>query len=579
MVRLRPMPDLLQQLKRSLEYQQRLGLENLPVGVRPPVNKLSELKTLEEIRAELGDCKRCPLHHDRKNIVFGNGNPNAELMFIGEAPGRDEDIQGLPFVGRAGQLLDKIIQAMGTRREDVYVGNINKCLKYTTMVQLGDGSWERIGRLVKNKYAGTVMSIGENNELVPKKVIGWYTSPLNDRPVYRLTYKQARKTGNRKCSTFLTGDHPILTERGYVEAQNLKRNDKVATGQGLSKTIRDLIIGSLLGDGHIANKCNYFAFNHSGKQSEYAKFKASLLEQELECIVKEDCVTVKNKVYPRIQCRTRAHRSLHLIKHQFYKNRKIVPKHLGRSMTPIILAIWFLDDGYTRIRHNRNPRAEIATCCFNNTDIQTLIDGLKCLGINAYRIKNRIHLNVEATKRLSEIIGPYTPPSMRYKLHPEVEKKYPFNPNIYKLGRQVTMFDAVEIKHVEHKDAEKTFFCIDVEETHNFVTSGGVVHNCRPPDNRAPLPNEVEACLPFIRQQVRAIRPKVIVCLGSVAVQNLLQTQEKISRLRGAWQEFEGTQVMPTYHPAFLLRNPNMKKPLWEDMQKVMAFLKERKNG
>jgi uracil-DNA glycosylase family 4 len=84
-------------------------------------------ETLDDIRKDLGDCKRCPLHCGRKSIVFGEGNPSAELMFIGEGPGRDEDIQGRPFVGRAGQLLNKIIAAMGLKREEVYIANVVKC--------------------------------------------------------------------------------------------------------------------------------------------------------------------------------------------------------------------------------------------------------------------------------------------------------------------------------------------------------------------------------------------------------------------------------------------------------------------
>jgi DNA polymerase len=84
-------------------------------------------ETLEQIRADLGDCRRCKLAGGRSNIVFGSGNPRAELMFVGEAPGADEDEQGLPFVGRAGQLLTRIIEAMGMRREDVYICNILKC--------------------------------------------------------------------------------------------------------------------------------------------------------------------------------------------------------------------------------------------------------------------------------------------------------------------------------------------------------------------------------------------------------------------------------------------------------------------
>jgi DNA polymerase len=85
-------------------------------------------QALNLIRADLGDCTRCPLHRQgRKQIVFGVGNPAAELMFIGEAPGADEDEQGEPFVGRAGQLLNNMIKAMGLDRRDVYIANIIKC--------------------------------------------------------------------------------------------------------------------------------------------------------------------------------------------------------------------------------------------------------------------------------------------------------------------------------------------------------------------------------------------------------------------------------------------------------------------
>lgn len=84
--------------------------------------------TLEEIRIEIGECTRCKLHTlGRTKIVFGAGNPNADLMFVGEAPGADEDEQGVPFVGRAGQLLTKIIEAIDLRREDVYIANVIKC--------------------------------------------------------------------------------------------------------------------------------------------------------------------------------------------------------------------------------------------------------------------------------------------------------------------------------------------------------------------------------------------------------------------------------------------------------------------
>ncbi len=83
--------------------------------------------SLAEIRGEIGDCTRCKLCQTRKNIVFGVGNPTADLMFVGEAPGADEDAQGIPFVGRAGQLLTKIIESIGVGRDQVYIANILKC--------------------------------------------------------------------------------------------------------------------------------------------------------------------------------------------------------------------------------------------------------------------------------------------------------------------------------------------------------------------------------------------------------------------------------------------------------------------
>jgi len=87
----------------------------------------SAKERLVVIREDLGDCTRCKLHARRTHLVFGVGNPDADLMFVGEAPGRDEDLQGEPFVGRAGKLLTKIIESIGLQREDVYIANVIKC--------------------------------------------------------------------------------------------------------------------------------------------------------------------------------------------------------------------------------------------------------------------------------------------------------------------------------------------------------------------------------------------------------------------------------------------------------------------
>src|SRR5262249_40069604 len=152
-------------------------------------------------------CTRCPLAGGRTNVVFGVGDPNADLLFVGEAPGRDEDLKGEPFVGRSGQLLDKLIlEEMGLTRNQFYVANVLKCLRYNAQVQLGDGSWERIGRLVRGRYDGMVMSVTSDGYLEPRRVVGWHATPLAGRRVYRLTYRSAKRAGPHRVSVQLTGD-------------------------------------------------------------------------------------------------------------------------------------------------------------------------------------------------------------------------------------------------------------------------------------------------------------------------------------------------------------------------------------
>ena len=142
------MVNIAENIKTILEFYQAMGIERIPFNcsdellvtsneLKDKKNKNSSLvtrhsslekkTTLKELRDEIGDCQRCKLSKGRKNIVFGEGSVDAKIIFIGEGPGEDEDIQGRPFVGKAGQLLTKLIEKMGFKREDVYIGNIVKC--------------------------------------------------------------------------------------------------------------------------------------------------------------------------------------------------------------------------------------------------------------------------------------------------------------------------------------------------------------------------------------------------------------------------------------------------------------------
>jgi len=118
---------VLNTLKNIIECEKLMGVIDMPVKKREENKKSSAKETLSQLKDIVASCEKCSLCETRNNTVFGEVNENADLMFVGEAPGADEDKQGRPFVGRAGQLLTKIIEALGIKREDVFIANILKC--------------------------------------------------------------------------------------------------------------------------------------------------------------------------------------------------------------------------------------------------------------------------------------------------------------------------------------------------------------------------------------------------------------------------------------------------------------------
>ncbi len=117
--------SIIKDLKAYVGSEKACGIEMLTVSRKPRRGNGGGL--IDAVKQEVLSCRACPLHRTKKNYVFSDGDPRARLMFVGEAPGEDEDIQGKPFVGRAGQLLTKMIEAMGLKRQEVYICNVLKC--------------------------------------------------------------------------------------------------------------------------------------------------------------------------------------------------------------------------------------------------------------------------------------------------------------------------------------------------------------------------------------------------------------------------------------------------------------------
>ncbi|HBB31686.1 MAG TPA: hypothetical protein DDZ80_23285 [Cyanobacteria bacterium UBA8803] len=166
---------------------------------------------------------------------------------------------------------------------------------------------------------------------------------------------------------------------------------------------------------------------------------------------------------------------------------------------------------------------------------------------------------------------------MRYKL-PEELHSIPFNIEAYREEPAVTNWQPVQKRQLPPKPDSHWVYCIDVADTANFVTPAGVVHNCRPPGNRVPTPDEIAACRPYLLEQIRLVDPQIILLTGATAVKGLTGNRSGITKIRGTWMEWEGRLCMPILHPAYLLRNPSRERGspkwlMWQDIQAVRTKL------
>ncbi|TMM08587.1 MAG: hypothetical protein E6G05_01235, partial [Actinobacteria bacterium] len=325
---------------------------------------------------------------------------------------------------------------------------------------------------------------------------------------------------------------------------------------------------------------SHLTLSHSSHQLEYARFKADLLSELRPDVHEREVAAVAGgRSYAVVHVRTRAHRALRMLRDDFYSDRKVVPKWIAERLNARMLAFWFMDDGYTRIRGGRRqPLAEIATVGFSDGDLQVLMWGLQRLGLSAKASRRRLYFDVAATKRLSHLIAPYVPPSMRYKLHPDVASDTPFDADYLDPGATVVAYDEVQVSDVTDRERDgATYFCIDVEDTNNFVTAGGVVHNCRPPDNRDPHPNEIEACRRYLDKQIELIEPTVICTLGNFSTKLLRADTTGISRLHGQEEirvvGSRAVRLYPLYHPAAALYTPSTLEALRADFHRIPDLL------
>lgn len=371
------------------------------------------------------------------------------------------------------------------------------CLWGGSSVLLPDGSARFIKDLVEEKYCGDVMSFNVvTGHLEPKPVIGWYASPRAGRKWINLRYAESIGEGSPKTrktkGVWLTAEHRVLTADGSFKEANLLQN-----GEGIVTQFRELndrqkgaFIGMLLGDSSLrrgapTSKTARANLAHVFTSEEYGDLKY----RSIFPTYRKKYKNAYKQSKASISWETQTTPSLYCLYKRFYArgSKRIPIDFSAEDLTDIGLACWFMDDGSF---NKRDGNAVICTDSFPKGDVLRLIEALNSrFNLEASPQRNRrgnkefwrIYLNKENTKKLSAVIAVYVPECMRYKLHPQIRDTKPFDAAVWNLGNSLPFKSSVRAVRNSRPRVNRnteTVYCIDVQDNHNFISGGLIVHNC-----------------------------------------------------------------------------------------------------
>ena len=526
----------------------------------------------EALRAQERDlqgCRRCKLCGGRRTVVFGSGNPRADFVCIGEGPGADEDAQGKPFVGRAGQLLTKMLEAVKLDRErDVFITNTVKCfISPRVLIYTANGY-----KPIKDIQVGDLV-LTHRGRFRP--VV--YLRPHEKLPKGSDVITIVIKGGDRRSKPFritVTPEHPFFVNDAWKQAADIKVGDQITTlGDRCEICGRTYFVRYDRYERRTYRTCGYRCHNKRIFHSPEARAKVRLTMKAQYTDGRRD---------PKLITRRANERTRELVAAGQAKIQHLTAdeRYLGR----IALAA----------KITSGIRRSISG--FGEAELKPILDRLGVEYIHHFALPWSaliFDFALPSNKLLIEVHGPgfaYAE-QRRSAIKERLAKEHGYLVlNLWWLQIMDQPDSVEEILHrilrnhrgeyvfldatVVSVDKRKTgadfpLYNIGVDEDESFIATGVVSHNCRPPGNRNPESDELAACAPFLAAQLGAIQPKVILSLGSVATQALLRTKEPIGKLRGRIHLYGSAVLIPTFHPAFLLRNPGQeyKRMAWEDLK------------
>jgi uracil-DNA glycosylase family 4 len=530
---------------------------------------LSPAEALRAQEARRQGCRDCKLCEGRHSIVFGSGNPEADLVVIGEGPGADEDAQGVPFVGRAGQLLTKMLESVKLTRDEVYITNGVKCfLSPRVLVYTAEGY-----RPIKDLRIGDLV-LTHRGHFRPVTYVRPHDTLAKGSDVVRLTVKGSEDPKSKPVHLTVTLEHPFLVENSWKRAGDIRPGDRISTlGDRCEICGRTYVVRYDRYERRSYHTCSRRCHNrrvfHTAEARD--KVRRSMLEQYADG--RRDAATITRIANQR-------HRSLVAAGAARIQNLTSDERRRGR----IALAA------------NITAGVRRGIIGFGEAELQAILGRLGEEFVHLFALPGSTYLFdfcLPKHKILIEVRGPSFNGGLpaRALLTERLAKAHGYmvinlwwaqiidHPDTIEeiLSRILrnhagayVFVDAVVVEAELRKTGKAhPLYNIGVDEDESYVAAGMVSHNCRPPGNRNPEADELAACAPFLADQLAVIQPKVILSLGSVATQALLRTREPIGKLRGRIHPYGAAILIPTFHPAFLLRNPGQdyKRMAWEDLK------------
>jgi recombination protein RecA len=368
------------------------------------------------------------------------------------------------------------------------IGVIYGCFQYNARVVLADGTTEKIGKIVNQKLPVEVLSYdAKTGTMVPKRVVNWFNNGTTDE-FLQITVAKPMKNGRAQLAC--TPNHLIRTPAGWVEAGKLRVGDQVleALPHYLSDFQWTALRGTLMGDGALSATRSglgaRFRYSHCKAQTEYADWKASLFSNlESSRFVRDDgVVTFDFHPLPELgELRQRV----------YLDGKKSLDDDYFKSLTPLSLALWYMDDASFSIRskgvqertRDLSGRAEICVQAMEEGTRARLVAYLAdTWSINA-RLRESgamkkavLVFNNAETAKLHALIAPYVHPSMEYKLLPRFRGKFAVQAEFVPMSYQLVAMPIVDV-HIKPKTRSMNRFDIEVEDSHNYLVDGVVVHN------------------------------------------------------------------------------------------------------